>query len=154
MISHHHLGRSELIRLLAEAEAALKSDDSDATQQLLHDLQLHQIELEIQNRDLRQAQIDLEDSHHRYAELYDFAPVGYLTLDHNGLIRSLNLTAAKLLGRERSGLVDRPLSGFLVNGNSARLFDHLRTVFAAVEETSITTEIKLQSTARHLRCRD
>ncbi|MEA3642287.1 MAG: diguanylate cyclase [Lamprobacter sp.] len=147
MSGHHQPSRSELIRLLAEAEAALNSDDSDATQQLLHDLQLHQIELEIQNRDLRQAQAELEDSHHRYAELYDFAPVGYLTLDHNGLIRSLNLTAAKLLGRERSSLLDHPLSSFLVNGNSALLFAHLRAVFAELEETSITTEIKLQSTA-------
>ncbi len=147
MARHDNLSRIDLIRLLGEAEAALESSDGDATQHLLHDLQLHRIELEIQNRDLRQAQADLEESHHRYAELYDFAPVGYLTLDPNGIIRSLNLTAAKLLGRERAGLVDRPLSGFLVNGNSLRLFAHLRAVFAAAHETSITTEIQLRSTA-------
>lgn len=147
MVRHENLSRADLIRLLGDAEAALERDDSDGAKQLIHDLQLHQIELEIQNRDLRQAQADLEDSHHRYAELYDFAPVGYLTLDRSGIIRSLNLTAAKLMGRERSGLVDRPLSGFLVNGNSLRFFAHLRAVFAAAEETHITTEIQLQAMA-------
>lgn len=146
MTRHDNLSRADLIRLLSDAEAALDGGGGDETQRLLHDLQLHQIELEIQNRDLRQAQAELEESRHRYAELYDFAPVGYLTLDHNGIMRSLNLTAAKLLGRERGSLIDRPLSGFLVNGNSARLFAHLRAVFAAAHETSITTEIKLRAT--------
>jgi diguanylate cyclase (GGDEF)-like protein len=147
MTRYGNLSRTDLIRLLGSAEVALESDQGDGTQRLLHDLQLHQIELEIQNRDLRQAQADLEESHQRYAELYDFAPVGYLTLDRNGIIRSLNLTAAKLMGRERAGVVDRPLSGFLVNGNSMRLFTHLRAVFAAEPETSVTTEIKLQAMA-------
>lgn len=147
MARHDNLSRADLTRLLGEAEAALASDDSETTQHLLHDLQLHRIELEIQNRDLRQAQAELEESRHRYAELYDFAPVGYLTLDRNGIMRSLNLTAAKLFGRERGGLIDRPLSGFLVNGNSARLFAHLRAVFASAQETSISTEIQLQATA-------
>lgn len=147
MTRHDNLSRADLIRLLSDAEAALDGGGGDETQHLLHDLQLHQIELEIQNRDLRQAQTELEESRHRYAELYDFAPVGYLTLDRNGIMRSLNLTAAKLLGRERGGLIDRPLSGFLVNGNSARLFAHLRAVFAAAHETSITSEIKLRATA-------
>lgn len=147
MTRYDNLSRADLTRLLDAAETVLESDQGDQTQRLLHDLQLHQIELEIQNRDLGQAQANLEESHHRYAELYDFAPVGYLTLDRNGIIRSLNLTAAKLLGRERAGLVDRPLSGFLVNGNSRRLFAHLRAVFAAEHESSVTTEIQLQATA-------
>jgi len=147
MTRHDNLSRADLIRLLSDAEAALDGGGGDETQRLLHDLQLHQIELEIQNRDLRQAQAELEESRHRYAELYDFAPIGYLTLDHNGIMRSLNLTAAKLLGRERGSLIDRPLSGFLVNGNSVRLFAHLRAVFAAAHETAITTEIKLRAMA-------
>jgi signal transduction histidine kinase len=72
---------------------------------LLQELQLHQIELESQNAELRQVRDELETSLGQYNDLYDFAPVGYLTLDRAGGIRALNLTGASLLGRERSLLL-------------------------------------------------
>ena len=82
-------------------------------QRIFHELQVHQIELEMQNEELRRAQHDLEVSHEKYFDLYDLAPVGYLSLDENGIILEANLTAATLLGRERSDMVGQPLSRFM-----------------------------------------
>jgi PAS domain S-box-containing protein len=74
---------------------------------LLQELQVHQIELEMQNGALRSVQTELEASRDRYLNLYDFAPVGYLTLNSNGMIEELNLTAAALFGMERKDLLTR-----------------------------------------------
>lgn len=76
--------------------------------ELLLELQIHQTELEMQNLELKEAQQQLEESRNHYADLYDYAPVGYLTLDQTGDIRSINLTGASLLGKERTFLIGRP----------------------------------------------
>ena len=80
---------------------------------LLHELRVHQIELEMQNEELRRAQEELGDSRAKYFELFDLAPVGYVTLDDNGTIREANLTAAGLLGAERERLAGKPLGTFI-----------------------------------------
>ena len=80
---------------------------------MLHELRVHQIELEVQNQDLRESQQALEASHARYFDLYDLAPVGYCTLSAEGLVLGANLTAATLLGVTRSALVKRTLSRFV-----------------------------------------
>src|SRR4051812_9684553 len=82
--------------------------DPAEMQRLLHDLQVHQIELEMQNQQLRETQVLLEESRSRYADLYDFAPVGYCTLDARSNIVEINLTGAAMLGVERSFLVSKP----------------------------------------------
>lgn len=96
--------------LRTEAEAVLARTPPEvpferSADELLHELQVHQIELEMQNEALRQAQVALEESRDRYVDLYEFAPVGYLTLDSSGLIAEVNLTGATLLGRERQLLL-------------------------------------------------
>ena len=98
-----------LLRNQAEAALARQPRAADArpAEKLLHELQVHQIELEMQNEALREAQKALEESRDRYVDLYEFAPVGYLTLDAEGLIEQLNLTAATLLGMERKKLLLR-----------------------------------------------
>lgn len=85
--------------------------------QLLHELQVHQIELEMQNQELREAQAELNDALARYFDLYDLAPVGYCTINAQGLILQANLTAASLLSMARSALVKQPLSRFILDAD-------------------------------------
>jgi diguanylate cyclase (GGDEF)-like protein/PAS domain S-box-containing protein len=134
MSRYSNLSRDKLERILGESEQLLRVSDGNDPQQLLHDLQLHKIELEIQNRDLIEAQQELESVRDKYAELYDFAPVGYLTLNRDGVIKNLNLTAAALLGKERSHLIDKPLGLLMASGMSRVLFAHLRQTFSSEQK--------------------
>ncbi len=87
--------------------------EEDETQRLLHELQVHQLELEMQNAELSQARDEVETVLSNYTDLYDFAPVGYVTLDFAGVVRAANLTAAGLLGMERSRLAGRNFGLFV-----------------------------------------
>ena len=86
------------------------------TLRLVHELQVHQVELEMQNEELRRAQEELEASRARYFDLYDLAPVGYFTVSEQGTILEANLTAATLLGIERGTLLAQPLTRFVAPG--------------------------------------
>jgi len=81
---------------------------------VLHDLRVHQIELEMQNEELHRTQVELEASRARYFDLYDLAPVGYVTLSEKGLILEANLIAATLLGVARGALVKQPFRRFIL----------------------------------------
>ncbi len=85
---------------------------------LIHELQVHQIELETQAEELRRAHLALEESRDKYLDLYDFAPLGYLTLNDKALITDANLTSATLLGIERRKLLAAPFSKFLSEKNA------------------------------------
>lgn len=97
---------------LTEHQPSPPCIDSDA-KRLLHELQVHQIELDMQNESLLAAQASLEDSLKRYTELYDRAPVGYFTLGRDSTIIQLNLKAAKQLGLFRSQLKQQRFAGFI-----------------------------------------
>ncbi len=96
--------------------------------ELLHELRVHQIELEMQNDELRRLQVALEESRDRYADLYEFAPVGYLTLDREGIITEANLTAATLLGVDRKMIVDRRFASFVSPEDSDLWHLHLQSM--------------------------
>jgi PAS domain-containing protein len=87
---------------------------------VLHELQVHQIELEMQNESLRQAHATLEEAHDRYLDLYDLSPVGYVTLRRNGRIAEVNLTVASLFGVDRNRLINRGLASSLAAGDADR----------------------------------
>jgi PAS domain S-box-containing protein len=108
---------------------------------LLYELQVHQMELEIQNEELRQAQIQLAQSRDSYSDLYEFAPVGYLTLDKQGLIRQANLTSAMMLDVERKQLVGRKFSDFVSNESQDAWHLHRRAVFA--ESKTVACELRM-----------
>lgn len=89
---------------------AIKETPSVDVKKLVEDLHIHQIELEIQNEELRRTQLELETSRDKYSDLYDFAPVGYVTVSEKGLILQVNLFCVAMLGIERSSLVGKPFS--------------------------------------------
>ncbi len=103
------------------------------TGRLDHELQIHQIELEMQSEELRRPHAELEASRARYFDLYDLAPVSYFTVNEQGVILEANLTAATLLGVERGSLIDRPLAAHVVREDREIWFQHSRQAFASGE---------------------
>lgn len=128
----HRLSTQTLQLRLSELIGGETPIHDDEARRMLHELQVHQIELEMQNRQLRETQLALEDSYSRYANLYDQAPVGYLTLDEKGRIQEANPRAAALLGHlPRNQLIGQPLAAWLAPQQGTVFFKHLRQVLAA-----------------------
>jgi PAS domain S-box-containing protein len=98
------------------------SPETTNNAQLLHELQVHQVELQLQNEELRQSQVALETTRSRYFDLYDLAPVGYLTVAANGLILEANLCAARLLGVARKNLVKKLWTRFIAKADQDRYY--------------------------------
>ena len=103
----------------SHSASPIPHSDTD-TQKLIHELQVHQIELEMQNEELSLSWAEVEAALERYADLYDFAPVGYFTLDRDGTISQCNLTGACLLGVERARLVNRRFATVRFRGRPSR----------------------------------
>jgi PAS domain S-box-containing protein len=113
------------------------------TKKLLHELEVHQIELQMQNQELHLARDEMEKVLERYTDLYDFAPVGYFTLDLNGVIRAANLAGATLLGLERSRLLGLSFASFIVARARPAFSAFLRTVTPHREKESLELELQL-----------
>jgi two-component system cell cycle sensor histidine kinase/response regulator CckA len=109
---------------------------------LVQELQIHQVELEMQNEELRRIQTELAGSRAEYADLYDFAPVGYLSLDREGRVLRANLTAAALLGAERDRLTGHPLLVHIVAADREIFYSHLREV--GLQERPAACELRLE----------
>ena len=117
-------GKISQLRRLAEERTLGKSAQSgedieamspEEIRQMLHELQVHKIELEMQNEELRRSQVELEEAKARYFDLYNLAPVGYVTINGEGVISEANLAAADLLGVVLRELIQRPLSRWILN---------------------------------------
>jgi PAS domain S-box-containing protein len=134
------------LRQRAEARLTTPRDIADMStqdvQRLVYELQLHQVELEMQNEALLDAQAALKASRDRYTDLYDFAPIGYLSLDHDGVILESNLTAAALLGIERGHLLGQNLGLFFVPDHQDLFYLYRLRVLQSA--TSQTCELRMR----------
>jgi formate hydrogenlyase transcriptional activator len=128
-------------QLLLQTERMQSLSMQDA-KSLVNELGTFQIELEMQNEELRRAQEELEASRSRYADLYDFAPVGYFSFDKNGLIVEVNLTGSGLLGVDRQHLINKPFSAFIMKDDADIFREHLKE--ALKRETRLINEIRLR----------
>lgn len=109
---------------------------------LIHELQTFQVELELQNDELRRAQQELMEFKINYTQLYDFTPVGYVTLDSKGKILNANLTLARMLATERSALINRPLSDHILPEDQDIYYLHLKALFESKKRQICDLEMK------------
>jgi PAS domain S-box-containing protein len=121
--------RNRAERLLRARAGDIQDIPGDDIQKLVHELQVQHIELEMQNEQLRKAQVELEESRNRYYDLYDFAPIGYFTFDKKGLTLEVNLTGAGLLGVERSYLMKMAFSRSVAPEDQELFSFHRKKVF-------------------------
>ncbi|QHT69844.1 PAS domain S-box protein [Rhodocytophaga rosea] len=139
--------RLEALRSRAEKRLKLvEGGDTEAAKEkklnrLVHELQVHQVELEMQNEELQYSRVEIEKSRDQYADLYNFAPIPYLTLDTEGHIIQHNLMAAQLLGYERKHLQHKRLINFVAPEDSHTFYSFFKTIHDASARQIIQVEL-------------
>ncbi len=155
--------QQSLVNLRKRAEKALRQkkktsnseNPSEDISRLIHELEVHQIELEIQNEELRRTHAELEDSRSSYVDLYDFSPVGYFTLDIKGLIMKMNLACAAMLQRERASLQNKPFSVLVNEHDKEAFYRHCRDIVKTKLRQCIDLRLKVNEDSEmyfHLEC--
>jgi len=141
-----------MIKLRQQAEDILRNKSEDSsnlslkdTQELVHELQVHQIELEMQNDELRQANEQISILHKKYVDLYDFAPSGYCTLDQKGQILEANLTLAEQLGVAKGKLINTPFYHYIVKADRDLLYLHLKKLSQTEVQTNCEVRLVKQN---------
>lgn len=133
------------LRTAAEAQlGSAPAVPQRSAEALLHELQVHQIELEMQNEALRQARIDMEDSRDRYVNLFDFAPVGYVTLSRDAMVTEANLVAATLMRVPRSRLNASRFENFIAPHDHERWRRHLTAAWQGQANRTLDCELLLK----------
>jgi PAS domain-containing protein len=138
---------AQLLRIRAEEQLKVKQQDEGLieaeqdTMKLLHELQVHQIELEMQNEELRETNEIAESALKKYTMLYDLAPMGYFTLAADGTILELNFTGAEMLGDRRFSLVNSNFKLFVSEQSRDVFNDFFKKVYT--EKNKISCEITL-----------
>src|SRR5689334_13263510 len=124
------MSKTALIRELKKIQDAhhrlVAGLDAADPKRVMYDLEIHQIELEMQNRELRESQQRLEDAQARYSDLYNFAPVGYCTLDPEGYIQEINLTASAMLETPRELLIGKSFRVVAARSNPLQFDAHMK----------------------------
>ena len=127
--------------LLNKAPDEIREVPVEDIQHLVHELRVHQIELEMQNEELRRTQMELEAARNKYSDLYDFAPVGYFMIGEKGMIEEVNLTGASMLGVERRLLIGMPFSRFIFKEDQDIFYLHRQKLLGT--ETLQSCELRL-----------
>jgi two-component system CheB/CheR fusion protein len=131
-------------RQLEERTAGSAAGSDVDVRRLVHELEVHQIELEMQNDELRASRLQAEQAAARYTEIHDFAPVGYAALTPGGAVRSVNFTLANLLGVERSRLLGKRFDAFVFRGDRAAFEAYLQRTLAREGEAVQECELALE----------
>ena len=141
-----NMSKKELLKKFSQLEEEI-DNNTDKTSppninKVLHELQVHQIELEMQNRELIEAQLQLEITRDKYADLYDFAPVNYITFDKKGVITNINLTGAMVLGDVRAKIIGRSFTRYLNKNDVGKFIDHIQKTFDSDIKNTLELTIK------------
>ncbi|MFH1314357.1 MAG: ATP-binding protein [Candidatus Eisenbacteria bacterium] len=133
-------GRAE--QKMKEGTAQSAGGSRVTEHELIHELEVHQLELEMQNEELRRAHLELEISRAKYFSLFDLAPVGYFTISEKGIILEANLTGAAMLGVARWDLINRRFTAWVSEDSHQSVYAHRKQVFAS--RTAEACEVKLR----------
>jgi diguanylate cyclase (GGDEF)-like protein/PAS domain S-box-containing protein len=139
-----------LLKQVVQSQGNLDALSPEATQRALHELRVHQIELEMQNEELRQTQAVLDALQARYFDLFDLAPVGYCTVSEQGLIQQANLATAALLGMGRAALAKQPISRFILKEDQDIFYLHRKQLFANGNPQSCELRMKKRDGSRFI----
>lgn len=138
-------GKRDLLKLaeqlLLEGPEFLKDIRADDLKTLIHEFAVSQIESELQDEELRRSREEIDASRKRYYDLYDFAPVGYITIDHGGLIHDINLTGADLLGIERQHLINKRFSQFIAPESQDAFYHHRRQILESGQKETCALKL-------------
>ncbi len=140
------LTEAQRIRALAEERFKntilpnIADHSEEELQKLVHELEVHQIELELQNEELVAARTEAEFNANKYSELYDFAPIGYCSLNADGEIVEINLTGARLLGKDRACVIKNRLASFLTSGSKTMFRSFMEQVAGQPTKQSCEVE--------------
>lgn len=148
------LSSAAVLRFRAEERMGTRTPElhlpqnHEAVQRIVHELEIHQIELVMQNEELRQARYETESALQKYTDLYESAPGGSFTLDRSGLITAVNLAAADLLRIERSLIIGRSFALFITDESRPTFIAFLESVFANARTASC--EVMIVNNENHL----
>jgi len=149
MTDHTRQSKAQSLEEIGQLRENTVLECASNEMRLLQDLKIHQIEMETQNHELREARQELEEARDRYIDLYDFAPVGYLTLGEGEFIHEINLTGAMMLGRPRANIIGKPFSVYLNQGDRQHFSQYLHQ--ACTCSGNIVAEVKLKHNQKDVR---
>ena len=143
MSEYENTSNSKLLKDIEILKEKIEGTGDTVFMRMLHEIQVYQMELELQNRELREAQLELVESRDRYADLYDFAPLAYFTFDSHGSILDLNLAGATLLGKDRLGLQGALFVNFIARHERSNFLTYLRGCISGEGKASVEFELEL-----------
>ncbi|MFO7818745.1 MAG: ATP-binding protein [Halanaerobacter sp.] len=139
-----HLRQKAEAKLIQE-ELEQKIEEEDNLEEVIEDLKVHQIELELQNQELKETREELKQAKERYYSLYNSAPAAYFTFDEQGIILEANQTAAELLQEEKGFILDKPMMVYLTPQGQDDFYHHRQKVLSTEEQQSCELEMRTKA---------